>query len=303
MRFLIRHRTHFTYDQPAFDSHNEVRLKPRESLRQRTLGFRLEVIPRAAVLEYTDTFGNLVHNLSVAEPHRELVVVSDALVQRMPPRPLVHIDDSVEQFLAGGSLRAQEQYDFLHQSPCIPFSEPLKKLFWTIKPHMNEPVAQYTGRLVAWVRDRFAYEPGVTQVDSDLNHLLSVGAGACQDFAHLAIGVLRLAGVPARYVSGYLVPKAESDRAQPVGHLASHAWLEALLPQAGWTGFDPTHGSPATDHYVQLAIGRDRADVPPLRGVYRSAGQRQTMQVSLDIHGLLVLPGRLRQGDCGDGAA
>jgi transglutaminase-like putative cysteine protease len=152
------------------------------------------------------------------------------------------------------------------------------------------------------VRDEFAYQPDSTQVDSDVNRILSVGAGVCQDFAHLAIGVLRLAGVPARYVSGYLVPKAESD-GQTVSHLASHAWLEALLPQAGWTGFDPTHGSPPTDHHVQLAIGRDCADVPPLRGVYRSAGQRQTVQVSLDIHGLLVLPGRLCQGDCGDGAA
>jgi transglutaminase-like putative cysteine protease len=91
---------------------------------------------------------------------------------------------------------------------------------------------------------------------------------------------LRLAGVPARYVSGYLAPRLDSGR--PLGDQASHAWLEVMLPE-GWFGFDPTHGSRVSDHHIRLAVGRDYADVPPLRGAYRSAGKQQTMRVSLDI--------------------
>jgi transglutaminase-like putative cysteine protease len=207
------------------------------------------------------------------------MVCADSLIERMAPRELSN-SVTFENFLLNDNLRSQEEYDFLNPSRYIPFSEQLKKFFWMARPRMNEPMADYSQRVVAWVCDQFAYEPGTTDVHSDVNQVLSAGAGVCQDFAHLTIGVLRLAGVPARYVSGYLAPRREPGR--PLGNQASHAWLEVLLPE-GWFGFDPTHGSPVTDHHVRLAVGRDYADVPPIRGVYRSMGRQQTMRVSLDI--------------------
>lgn len=280
MRFRIRHVTRFKYGEPAYESHNEIRLKPRESPGQRTLGFRLEVFPRPAVMEYRDCFGNIVHALSVHESHRELTIFADSLVERMPPQSLEDSRHPFGEFLADDALRAQEQYDFLNQSRYIPFDQPLKKLFWMIRPTMEESVEGYTGRTVAWIRDQFAYEPGATNVHSDVNHVITAGAGVCQDFAHLAIGLLRLAGVPSRYVSGYLAPRG---RQRPIGQQASHAWIEALLPELGWVGFDPTHGCPTTDHHMLVAVGRDYADVPPLRGIYRSAGTNQSMLISLDI--------------------
>jgi transglutaminase-like putative cysteine protease len=279
MRYRIRHVTRFSYEQPASESHNEVRLQPRDSVRQRTLGFRLEITPRAAQINYRDAFGNIVHALSIHEPHTELMVCADSLVERMAPRELSN-NDPFEKFLHGDNLRSQEEYDFLNASHFIPFSEQLKKFFWMVRPRMNEPVADYSRRVVAWVSDQFAYEPGATDVHADVNEVLSAGAGVCQDFAHLTIGVLRLAGVPARYVSGYLAPQLE--RGRPLGEQASHAWVEVMLPE-GWFGFDPTHGSRVTDHHVRLAVGRDYADVPPIRGVYRSAGKQQRMRVSLHV--------------------
>ena len=279
VRYRIRHVTRFTYEQPAYESHNEVRLQPRESIRQRTVGFRLQTTPPAAHINYRDAFGNIVHAISIHEPHTELMVCADSLVERMAPRELSN-EDRFEHFLRNDSLRSQEEYDFLNPSRYIPFSENLKKFFWMVRPRMNEPVADYSRRVVAWVCDQFAYEPGTTDVHSDVNKVLTAGAGVCQDFAHLTIGLLRLAGVPARYVSGYLAPRIDSGR--PIGGQASHAWLEAMLPE-GWFGFDPTHGARVTDHHVRIAVGRDYADVPPLRGVYRSEGAKQTMQVSLDI--------------------
>ena len=279
MRYRIRHVTRFSYEKPAYESHNEVRLQPRNSVRQRTIGFRLEITPPAALINFSDAFGNMVHAASLHEPHTQLMVCADSLVERMAPRELSS-DDRFEQFLHGDSLRSQEEHDFLSPSRYIPFSEQLKKFFWMVRPRMNEPVADYSRRVVAWICDQFAYEPGTTDVHSDVNQVLMAGAGVCQDFAHLTIGVLRLAGLPARYVSGYLAPRQHSGR--PLGDQASHAWLEVMLPK-GWFGFDPTHGSRVTDHHVRLAVGRDYGDVPPIRGVYRSEGQRQTMRVSLDI--------------------
>ncbi len=279
MRFRITHVTRFKYERPAYESHNEVRLKPRQAPNQRTLGFSLQVTPPASVVEYLDAFENIVHAISVHDPHGELIVRADSLVERTPALTTEGILPFSE-FLAGDGLRSREEYDFLHQSRYIPFSERLKRLFWSSRARMDEPVTDYARRIVQWVRDQFEYEPGATTVHSDINQILRTGGGVCQDFAHLAIGILRLAGVPARYVSGYLAPR---DRARPLGSQASHAWLEALLPESGWTGFDPTHGCLTNDYYVRIAVGRDYADVPPLHGVYRSAGGNQTMGISVEI--------------------
>lgn len=280
MRFRIRHVTRYAYMEPAYESHNEARLKPRESPHQRTIAFRLETSPPASIVEYTDAFGNNVHALSVHEPHRELKVIVDALVERTVPPTIEGLSYPFGEFLKGDELRAREEYDFLNQSRYIPFSDQLKKLFWMVHPRMEESVADYASRIVRWVRDQFAYEPGTTNVHSDINEVLSAGAGVCQDFAHLTIGILRLAGVPARYVSGYLAPVG---RSRPIGSQASHAWIEAMLPDVGWTGFDPTHGGVTTDHHLRVAVGRDYADVPPLLGVYRSEDTYRTMRVTLDI--------------------
>jgi transglutaminase-like putative cysteine protease len=283
MRFRVRHVTRFAYERPAYESHNEVRLRPRESPGQHTIGFRLEVIPRAAVIDYRDSFGNIVHALSVHEPHRELVVVADSLIERAAPRALDAPRHPFGEFLAGDALRSQLEYDFLHHSHYVPFSDPLKKLFWMARPRMNEPVVDYVCRIVGWIRGQFAYEPGTTNVGSDLNHILQQGGGVCQDFAHLMIGILRLAGVPVRYVSGYLAPVVDAENRRPLGEQASHAWVEAMIPDAGWIGFDPTHGARAGDHHLRVAVGRDYGDVSPMAGIYRSAGGTQTMRVSLDI--------------------
>src|SRR5690348_789005 len=130
MRYRIRHVTRFTYEQPASESHNEVRLQTRTSPRQRTLGFRLEITPPAGLIDYCDAFGNIVHAFSIHEPHPELTVCADSLIERMAPRAL-----------PSDSLRSQEEYDFLNPSHYIPFSEQLKKFFWMVRPRMNEPVA------------------------------------------------------------------------------------------------------------------------------------------------------------------
>jgi len=283
MRFKTIHTTRFSYDLPAYESHNQLRLKPLTCERQRLLQFRLSSDPPASVLEYEDGFGNAVHSVSVYPPHQQLSIVVESLVDRLPEPQTQFPRVRFFEYLTDDDSRSREQYDFLHASRYVPFSERLRKFFWATRPDQREDVAQYVRRTVGYIRDQFHYEKGATSVHSNLDEILSAGCGVCQDFAHLTIGVLRLAGVPARYVSGYLAPEPVQNRKEPVNEMASHAWVEALLPNAGWVGFDPTHRGRVTERHLRVAMGRDYADVPPLRGVYRSAGKRQSMTVELHI--------------------
>jgi transglutaminase-like putative cysteine protease len=284
MRFRTIHTTRFTYDLPAYESHNQLRLKPLNSEYQRVLQFRLTSDPPASVLEYQDSFGNTVHSISVHPPHNELGIVVESLVERMPEPQAQFPRIRFAEYLTEDESRTREQYEFLHPSPYVPFSDRLRKFFWSTRPDQREDVCQYVVRTVGYIRDQFHYEKGATTVYSNLDDILNTGCGVCQDFAHLTIGVLRLAGIPARYVSGYLAPEPVQSRKEPVSEQASHAWVEVLLPNAGWVGFDPTHRGRVTERHIRVAVGRDYSDVPPLRGVYRSAGRRQSMIVELRIN-------------------
>jgi transglutaminase-like putative cysteine protease len=282
MLLRIVHTTRFEYEKPAYQSHNEVRMRPLDGRDQRCLKFELEARPNASSLEYRDYYGNCVLALSIHEPHSEFSVVARSVVERPLIISPATVETPFETFLLDDPSRYQAQYDFLGASRHIPFSEPLRKFFWMARPRHAEDVTDYTNRIVTYINGQFAYEPGKTKVQSTADEILSIGAGVCQDFAHLTIGVLRLAGIPSRYVSGYLAPVSERG-VENVGAQASHAWLEVQLPGAGWIGFDPTNGCRVDQRHIRVAIGRDYADVPPMRGVYRSAGSRQTMTVELSV--------------------
>jgi transglutaminase-like putative cysteine protease len=121
-------------------------------------------------------------------------------------------------------------------------------------------------------------------VHSSIEDSLSIGVGVCQDFAHLLLGVVRMRGLPARYVSGYIVPDASDSPGasveEVVGGQASHAWAEVFVAGKGWIGLDPTLGNPVGPRHVRVAYGRDYGDVAPVRGVYKGhAGQRLSVDV------------------------
>src|SRR5581483_12284483 len=244
MILRIRHTTRFSYTQPAYESHNEVRMTPRPSAGQRCLWSRVDVEPPAAVLRFDDAFGNAVHAISLHAPHPELVIVASAEVERAEPRPLRAARVPFSEFLGEDDARTRQHFEYLNPSRYVPFSDRLRKFFWASRPAPSEQVDEYALRIVRFVRDQFEYDRGATHVHSSLDDVLVAGGGVCQDFAHLTIGMLRLAGLPARYVSGYV---ASGDGDAAPSEQASHAWIEALLPGAGWTGFDPTHRGRTTE--------------------------------------------------------
>ena len=261
MLLRICHTTRFEYQAPAYDSHNEARMRPLEGANQRCVEFDLDLTPNASTFEYDDYYGNRVYGFSIHDPHPVLVVAAKSLVERVPAAAPPAIPTPFGEYLLEDHVRNRTEYDFLNASRHVPFSEPMRKFFWLAKPDPSEDVATYANRIVAYIRDQFVYEPGMTKVHSTADEILSVGGGVCQDFAHLTIGVLRLAGIPTRYVSGYLAPAAKST-VETVGAQASHAWLEAQLPGLGWTGFDPTNGCLVDERHIRVAIGRDYSERP-----------------------------------------
>ena len=266
-RLRVRHVTDYRYDVPVTASYNELRVTPRTGPAQVVLEARLEVTPVGRVLDYVDYFGTVVHVLDLRVPHRSLVIVGTAVVETGWP-----VDVTRSQDLTWDDVRSEPFID--------PFVEYLQPTAYT--PHDVRIVAAGE-RLVGqceprnaplvvgeWVRESIRYAPGTTEVHTSALEALEAGSGVCQDFAHIAIAVLRSAGVPARYVSGYLHPKAEAAIGETVTG-ESHAWIEAWDGDA-WAAHDPTNGRTVARDHVLVATGRDYADVAPVKGVYAGGG-------------------------------
>ncbi len=282
-RYRIFHVTEFEYDGPVSESYNEVRLRPRQDDGQTCLSFRLNTDPSARATSHVDSLGNWVHRFNVLAEHRHLRVESDSVVLVHGPRALpengirlLELDARAEEL--------DEFYDLLAPTEYVPHPAAVRDLIAEAEQQSGGTVAGFARASIETIHQRFRYEKGATHVQSSIADVLSTGAGVCQDFAHLLLAVLRMRGLPARYVSGYLVPSrtAEPDASmeEVVGGQASHAWAEVYLPSAGWIGLDPTLGRPVTTQHVRVAYGRDYGDVPPVRGVYKGhAGQRLSVDV------------------------
>jgi transglutaminase-like putative cysteine protease len=266
MIYSVRHITIFTYVPAVRESVMEVRMQPRSEGRQRCLNFQLHVNPPANIMQYRDFMGNSVHHFDIASSHNRVGVTAQGLVEVEAQEPL---DPS-----AAGSWEeldaltaAEDHWEMILPSQFTEPTEELDRLAKEIHCERRGNPFEFLNELNQAIYDAFAYVPKSTKVDSPIDQALTNRQGVCQDFAHIMIALLRGLKVPARYVSGYLFHEAESQDRSSDG--ASHAWVEALVPKLGWVALDPTNNLVAGDRHIRVAIGRDYADVPPTRGVYK----------------------------------
>jgi transglutaminase-like putative cysteine protease len=273
MLFEIRHVTEYEYDEPVRESMMELRLRPRRAADQRVMNFELEIDPRAQTFSYDDNFGNTVHHFDVPQAHSRLVIIANSLVETMPAAPPPSaLDQGAWARLDSDAVRA-DWFDFLRPHGFASETPALtafirKREIAALRRH--DPLTALTA-LMRTLYQCFDYESGVTGADSPIDHALVEGRGVCQDFAHIMIAICRGWGVPARYVSGYLFTnRALGDRSDPEH---THAWVEAFLPSLGWVGFDPTNNMIVHDRHISIAMGRDYADVPPSRGVFKGEAE------------------------------
>ncbi len=283
-RYKLHHVTEFSYDGPVSESFNEVRLRPLEDDRQSCLRFRLITRPQAPVSARVDYYGNWVHQFNVLSEHRHLRVEAESVVLVQPALPVIEAGVS----LAGlDDMQAQledDYYEYLAPTAYVPHLEAVRAIVAGVEPECDGSALGFVRAACELVHTRFRYEKGATHVNSSIEDSLSSGKGVCQDFAHMLLAVVRMRGLPGRYVSGYLIPRetAESGSTieEVIGGQASHAWMEVHIPGLGWTALDPTFGRPVGIQHVRLGYGRDYGDVAPVRGVYKGhAGQHLSVDV------------------------
>jgi transglutaminase-like putative cysteine protease len=318
-RYTVHHETRYAYTAPVSQSWQLARLTPRMLPWQRLLSYSLEIEPKADERrDELDSFGNMVTHFGLHGAHRMLKVRMECLVEVLErpqvdaPAPPVQEQLEFAPTAPGPSptqsqsqsqgvdaraelsweavreaIRREPQQDDLvpasmsEPTPLVPLSEAARhyasKSFARGRPWL-EAVSELMGR----IHDDFEFEPGATTVSTSVDEVLYQKRGVCQDFAHLMLACLRGHGLPARYVSGYLLTDPPPGMPRLMGVDASHAWVAAYSPQHGWVEFDPTNHQLADQRYITLTWGADFADVVPLRGViYGGGDQRMDVEVSV----------------------
>jgi transglutaminase-like putative cysteine protease len=282
MFYAIRHFTRYRYSHPVWQSMMEVRMHPRSEGNQRCFIFQLSVNPRARIFAHTDARGNLVHHFDLPQRHRQLTIISDALVNLDAPQTIPETMDCAAWDELDQMIEKKDYWDMLMPSHFARTSPELQELAEEIG--VNEragrnPLA-FLQDVVSGVYRSFSYVKKSTAVNSPIEHALKSRQGVCQDFAHIMITLVRSANIPCRYVSGYLYHSAENSDRSSDG--ATHAWVEALLPGLGWVGFDPTNNIIVGERHIRTAVGRDYADVPPTMGTMKGKAETE-LQVRVRV--------------------
>jgi transglutaminase-like putative cysteine protease len=286
--YEVRHRTEYTYGGAVTASYGWAYLTPRDLPDQVCRSTRVEVSPTAELIsDSVDFFGNRASYFEVHEPHQQLVVTATSLVNVTRPRADLDVLNGWTWEQARDRLRAdpllrREEAGFLLASPRLPLTGQLPEFAASILLP-GQPLGETLRRLVQVIYHDFTFNSGATTVTSTLEDLLTRRAGVCQDFAHLAVATLRLAGLPTRYVSGYLETHPPAGQPKRQGVDASHAWISVLVPDLGWVDLDPTNNTVVDAGYVVTAWGRDYTDVPPLKGVIFTESASSTLKVAVDV--------------------
>jgi transglutaminase-like putative cysteine protease len=276
-RFIIQHITKYTYPEPVRDSANQVMLYPLKDEYQETQSQKITITGSPFVEVFKDYYGNEIGSFMHIAPHTEMRIESTISVitrQRLfpiddheTPVQWEHLDQ-IKYILPFIDFLKQENFEDLEEVKAIADAGFYKTVsVYTAVQQLNE-----------YVYKNFNYIKGITTVETTLDEIWKLKAGVCQDFAHILLVMLRIMGIPARYVSGYVCPHDHNLR----GEGATHAWVEAYIPFYGWLGVDPTNNCMVNDLHVRLAIGRNFSDCSPVKGTYKGTA-KQALEVGVSV--------------------
>lgn len=283
MLYRVFHITKFTYSSPVTETVMELRMEPRTDERQRCHNFSLRIKPTAVPTRRFDHLGNCIHHFDIPGQHSLLELHTESVVETFPAsfpeetpsKDVAHYWEDVDK------LRFHPEFwEFTQEGE---FTHPTDLLLeFTREFGFGREVSPLTfaRSLNEWLYDTLSYDTEATTVDSSIDVAISNRKGVCQDFSNIMITMLRGQGIPARYISGYLFHRTD-DRSH-VAQDSTHAWVEAYIPGNGWIGFDPTNKIPAGERHIRVAIGRDYADVPPTRGVFKGVVE-STLSVAVRV--------------------
>lgn len=286
MKLRVRHQTRYDYSSPVSQSVNQLCLLPRSCGHQRQLSTELVIEPEPQIIDRgEDHYGNAVARFGIHEPHQRCTITVTSLIDtrdELPPLPMsIGILENRQHMQTGGDQASLMAHDCLLPSPHIPAERTVDTLLAECSPDEHS-VYSYAEKLMHHIYTTFKYDAKFSTIVTPLSDVLDARRGVCQDFAHLAIATLRRAGIPARYVSGYLETLPPPGQEKLRGADASHAWFAVYDATLGWRDFDPTNGKRPDCQYVVTARGRDYGDVAPLKGIVYGGGKHR-LRVEVDV--------------------
>lgn len=286
-KFEVSHRTTYSYRSPVAQSYHLVHLKPRQLPSQSVIHHSLLIEPApASNTEIMDVFGNSATLLRIEEQHSEFIVHARSTMEvSVTPPPDLTLGTPWED-VAGlarqpGAPIGIDVRQFTCRSRHTPVTHEIQGYARASFP-ARRPVLAGAMDLTRRIFNEFKFDPKATDISTPVARVLEIKRGVCQDFAHLAIASLRAIGLPARYVSGYLMTRPPPGQQKLKGADASHAWLSVWSPESGWVDFDPTNGMVPVGEHLTIAYGRDYEDISPISGVILGGGD-QAMAVAVDV--------------------
>lgn len=286
MEYRIRHTTRYQYEHLVGSSYQSLHLTPRSFDRQSVQQAVISVSPVPLSKESRiDFFGNPVTDIFIRDPHDSLTILAESnVVVRANEDVLLDLSPAWERAaqLAREALTddARNAGRFCFPSPHV-LLEGAKDY---VAPLLvsGKPLLRLAMELTEQIYRDFEYRGGVTDVYTPIPEVLTARAGVCQDFAHLGLACFRACGLPARYVSGYLLTQPAQGQPRLTGADASHAWFSVWCPEFGWVDFDPTNNILTQAEHITLGWGRDYSDVSPTRGHIHGGGT-QLLEVAVDV--------------------
>ena len=290
MKYKVTHTTDYIYEFPATLCHNLMFQVPPNLPFQDVEDYSCEISPKPSTeIERVDFFGNKYLYFSVERSHKNLSVTSKSVVKLSTP-PWIAVKPSE-------TLPWEKVVDLLHSTKT---STDIRQYYLESK-HVDfidgisdyvlesftpgRPIMEAALDLNTRIFNDFAFTPGFSDISTPLHKVFKHKKGVCQDFAHFELACLRVIGLSARYVSGYLETLPPPGKPKLIGADASHAWVAIYIPGHDWVEFDATNNLLVNNKHIRVAVGRDFADVTPLKGIVYS-GSKQEMKVSVDVRNL-----------------
>lgn len=272
--FNIIHITKYKYNFPIKESINEIRLFPHNFKNQDVLQYQLMISQNPNVAYTNDYHGNRVGNFNALEAHTEMTIESRMLVRVNHSLKIPEIDTTKVEDL-------NLHNDIYLLRLCYPETiEKQSEIEAILKEldYENKSIIDLAFDCSQYIYNNFTYTKGITNIETTVDEILGHRKGVCQDFAHVLLQLLRTAGIPSRYVSGYICPNESGLR----GEGATHAWVEIYTPKQGWLGIDPTNNIWTMDNHVKLSVGMNFNDCTPVKGTFKGFS-KQTLSVCVSI--------------------
>ncbi|MBK8672064.1 MAG: transglutaminase family protein [Bacteroidetes bacterium] len=270
--YKIHHITKYKYDRSIRESANQIKIYPYNKAGQEILSHEMVITDEPNVNKHYDYWGNTVGCFTVAHPHDELIIDSRLIAKTTP----IEIDESLSKPTDLILLNKLIQKDIilldLAQKESIKLQPEINKILEEVLANNFTPLA-ISKACSQYIFDNFKYVKGITTIETTVDQVLSLRTGVCQDFAHVLLQLLRTLSIPCRYVSGYICPNKNGMR----GEGATHAWVEAFIPNLGWVGLDPTNNCYANENHIQLAVGRDFTDCTSVKGTFKGPAYQEMM--------------------------